>query len=250
MDKKILIIDDELEVRNLFYDIFTKEGYEVVTIAGGEESIKAVKKEKPDLVLLDFNMPNINGIEILKEIRKEDTKTKIVMLTAVGSEDLEKEARLLGASGFLRKSLGIEVIVKSVNNIFGIKKEYAENKILVVDDDEELISLIRDFLVRKGYVVSVAKKGEEALEKFKKERPILILLDVRLPGMDGIVVLKKIREIDDKVGVIMITGIKDEEVLEEARRLGAYEYITKPFELDYLETCVLVRISLVSAQIS
>ncbi len=249
MEKKILVVDDELEVRDLFYDILTREGYKVVTISGGEEAIKAIREEKPDLVLLDFNMPRINGIEILKRVRKNDIKTKIIMLTGIESEDLEKEARISGASGFLRKNLGIKVIIKSINNIFSLKREYNEDKILIVDDDEAISSLIKDFLTKKGYNAFTAKDGEEALEILKKEKPILVLLDVRLPGMDGIVVLKRIREMDDKVGVIMVTGIKDEEIFEEAKRLGAYEYIIKPFNLDYLETCVLVRVSLVSAQV-
>lgn len=76
---------------------------------------------------------------------------------------------------------------------------------------------------------------------------MLILLDIKLPGMDGIVTLKRLREMDDKVGVIMITGVQEQEAFEQVKKLGAYEYIVKPFDLDYLETCVLVRMSLVSA---
>ncbi len=249
MGKKILVIDDELSVRDLLYDAFTREGYLVTTIGVAEEAADAVLKEKPDLVLLDFNMPGMSGLDILKKIRARDAVIKVIMLTAVNNEDLEKEARLNGVSGFLRKSLGIKVIVKAVNDIFGVTSQYASSKIMVVDDDVSISLLIKDFFTKKGYEVITADNGEEALEKLSKEHPIIVLLDVRLPGMDGILILKRIREIDDKVGVIMVTGIKDDEVLEEAKKLGAYEYIVKPFDLDYLETCVLVRICLVSAQL-
>lgn len=247
MEQKILVVDDELGVRELLYDALTKQGYKSITATSGEEAIELIGTQRPDLVLLDFKMPDMNGVEILKKIRSFDSKTKIVMLTGMGTEELERESRLQGASGFLRKNLGIDVIVKAIGEIFHVRKEYKENKILVVDDDPEIISLIRDFLMKKGYTITTASSGEEALEKFKKDRPILILLDIKLPGMDGIVTLKRIREIDEKVGVIMITGVKDQGVFEDAKKLGAYEYIVKPFDLDYLETCALVRMVLVSA---
>jgi DNA-binding response OmpR family regulator len=116
-----------------------------------------------------------------------------------------------------------------------------------VDDDPQISALIHDFLAKKGFNVVTAASGEEGLEKFKAEKPILVLLDVKLPGIDGILTLKRIREMDDKVGVIMITGVLDEAVLEEVKKFGVFEYIVKPFDLDYLETCALVRICLVSA---
>lgn len=94
-----------------------------------------------------------------------------------------------------------------------------------------------------------ASNGEEALEKFKQEKPILVLLDIKLPGMDGIITLKRLREIDDKAGVVMITGAKDQAAFEQAKKLGAFEYIVNPFDLNYLETSVLVKVSLVSAQL-
>jgi DNA-binding NtrC family response regulator len=76
-----------------------------------------------------------------------------------------------------------------------------------------------------------------------------VLLDINLGGMDGLVVLKRIREIDQNVGVIMITSVEDQEAFDDAKRMGAYEYIVKPFALDYLETVVLARLAIASAQI-
>ncbi len=247
MNKTILVIDDDSNIRELMYDALTKAGYKAVTSHSGKEAIDLLKINKPDLILLDFKMPDMSGIEVLKKIKSVDNTTKIVMFTGVETEGLEREARLLGAGGFLRKNLGIDVILKAVNQLLSEKRDYNKDKILVIDDDSGIRSLIRDFLDKKGYNVITASSAEEGLEKFKQERPILILLDIKLPGMDGVVTLKRIREIDEKVGVIMVTGVEDDEVLKEARSLGAYEYIVKPFDLNYLETCVLVRICLISA---
>lgn len=121
-----------------------------------------------------------------------------------------------------------------------------EKKILVVDDESAVCSLLRDLLVKKGYNVVTALSGEEALEAFKKERPILTLLDIRLPGMDGIITLERIREMDKDACVIMLTGLEDEESIKKAKRLGADGYITKPLVSEYFEKIILEKISLLA----
>jgi two-component system response regulator (stage 0 sporulation protein F) len=246
MSKKILIVDDELNTRELLYNAFSRLGFDTITATNGKDAVQFSRTKKPDLILLDFDMPEMNGIEVLKKIRENDAKTKIVMLTGLATDELEKQARSFGATGFLRKTLGIEIITKAVNEIL-VEKKYAKNKILVVDDDSAMITMLKDFLTKKGYDVAVASNGEEALISFKSVKPLLVLLDINLGGMDGLVVLKRIREIDQNVGVVMITSIDDHKAFEDAKKMGAYEYITKPFTLDYLEIVVLTRLAIVSA---
>jgi len=247
MEKTILVVDDQIDIRELLYDMLTKKGYKVIATHNGAEALNLVKEKNPDLVLMDFSMPDATGVEVLNSIRSFNQKIKVVMLTGLGTEELEKEARLAGASGFLRKNLGLDVIVKAIDQLLETDISYKKETILVVDDNPEICSLLKDYLAKKGYSVITVGSGEEALEKFKSIRPILIMLDIGLPGMDGIMTLRRIREIDEKVGVIMITGVKDQEAFEQVQDLGVYEYIVKPFDLNYLDTCVLARICIVSA---
>ncbi|MDP3732076.1 MAG: response regulator [Candidatus Omnitrophota bacterium] len=122
-----------------------------------------------------------------------------------------------------------------------------EKKILVVDDDLQIRSLLEKFLIKKGFYALSAASGEEALEKIKTAKPIIVLLDIKMPGMDGLMTLKRIKEINEDIGVIMITGVEDEDIGEVALKSGAYDYITKPLDLDYLEMCLLTKILLLSA---
>jgi two-component system response regulator (stage 0 sporulation protein F) len=248
MHKKILIVDDESSIRELLYNTFSRQGVTVITTISGKDAIEIAQDQKPDLILLDFNMPGMDGIEVLKKIREENTKTKIVMFTGMGTDELEGQARSLGATGFLRKNLDMGVIIKAVDEIL-TEKNSVKNKILVVDDDNAVTLVLKEFLTKKGYDVSVAFDGESALQSVKTVKPTLVLLDINLGGMDGLVVLKRIREIDQNVGVIMITSVEDQEAFDDAKRMGAYEYIVKPFALDYLETVVLARLAIASAQI-
>lgn len=114
-------------------------------------------------------------------------------------------------------------------------------KILVVDDEAEVVRLLQDFLTSKGYEVATALNGLEALAKVREMKPDIVLLDIIMPGMGGIDTLKEIKKIDPTIAVIMVTAVVDEELANRAVKLGAFDYITKPINIDYLETCVMVK---------
>lgn len=111
-------------------------------------------------------------------------------------------------------------------------------KLLVVDDERDICDFVKNFFQERGYDVLTALNGEDALGVFKKEKPELVLLDVRMHGMDGIAVLKHMKDIDKKTKIIMVTALDDREKMDEACRLGACDYITKPLALDNLEQAV------------
>lgn len=121
-----------------------------------------------------------------------------------------------------------------------------KGKILVVDDDFMVCNFLERFLSKKSYQVTTANSGPEAIEVIKKERPHLVLLDIKMPGMNGIEVLKEIKKIDPTLGVILISAVQDEEIAQEAMKLGADDYICKPFDIDYLENSVLAKILLLT----
>ncbi len=111
-------------------------------------------------------------------------------------------------------------------------------KILVVDDDEFVLELISEFLLDKGYSVITAPTGEEAVEKFKADPAQIAMVDFKLPGLDGLATIVKLREIDASVVAIFMTGFPTIDSSIRALRLGAADYILKPFELDEVELAV------------
>ena len=115
-------------------------------------------------------------------------------------------------------------------------------KVLVVDDEPQAVELLDEFLTAKGYTVFGASGGDEALRKLNEERPHLMLLDIRMPVMGGMEVLRRAREIDREVGIVMVTAVNEESIGREALKMGAYDYITKPLDFDYLERVLWVKI--------
>lgn len=111
-------------------------------------------------------------------------------------------------------------------------------RILVIDDDRELADMLVDYLTRLGYETTAAYSGIEGLEIHETSDLALVLLDLNMPGMSGLDVLKRIKEKDKQITVVMITGFGTIETAVEAIRSGAYDFITKPFELKNLDVVV------------
>jgi DNA-binding NtrC family response regulator len=118
-------------------------------------------------------------------------------------------------------------------------------KLLIVDDEIDVREFAANFFRKRKIQVGTASGGEEALVFLEKNKADLVLLDIKMAGINGIETLRRIKQIDTKLKVIMVTGKKPEEegVFEECERLGACGYVHKPLELDELERIVLKELS-------
>ena len=107
-------------------------------------------------------------------------------------------------------------------------------KILVIDDEPSIRDLLDTLLRRKGYTVVLAESGQKGLELFRREHPDVIVLDLKMPGMDGLTVLREVRNLNPKQPVIVLTGAGTAEVEQQVRALGVTEFVEKEFSLDHL----------------
>jgi len=115
-------------------------------------------------------------------------------------------------------------------------------KLLIVDDEKGITEALQSFFKNRGFAAKTANSGEEALEIVKKEKPDIVFLDIRMRGMSGLDALEKIKKIDKNIKVIMLTIHEEKEIVDKAKEMGADEYITKPFRVDYLEQVVIKKI--------
>lgn len=114
----------------------------------------------------------------------------------------------------------------------------ARNYILIVDDDARMRDLLREHVTRMGYSVETAANGAEALSAVQRQRPDLVLLDLRMPGMNGLDVLKGIRDIDRTIPVMMVSGESDHSVIGETLKNAVFAFVPKPFDSRYLHHLV------------
>lgn len=115
-------------------------------------------------------------------------------------------------------------------------------RILVVDDEESVCSYMRKFLRNLGYQVFTVQNGFDAIKLLKALRPHVVLLDIRMPRLDGLEVLRDIKTIDPRTNVIMVTALHDDETGIKALKLGADGFVTKPFDPSFLQEVIEAKI--------
>lgn len=229
MKKNILIVDDEKEVRDSLTAIYESKGYQVTVVGDAMAALDALKKKNIDIVLTDLYLPNLNGMELLKRIKKLYPKIKVIMMSAMGTESTFKKAEKLGAEGFLQKPFALSSAVALVE---GIQKDSSiTESVLVVDDRKELRTSVAYLLKTKGYKTDTAGSAEEALEKVKKNVYDVVIMDVNLPGKKGVDVIPEIKAVSENIKIILMTGEAEDHELEEGLKMGASTYMRKPFEM-------------------
>lgn len=111
-------------------------------------------------------------------------------------------------------------------------------KVLIVDDQFGIRTLLNEVLQKEGYEIFQAANGLQALQIMKKHSPDLVLLDMKIPGMDGLEILEKLKEIDAEVRVLIMTAYGELDMIEKTKKLGALAHFSKPFDIDEVRSAV------------
>jgi len=226
---RILIVDDETNMRKTLSDILRDDGYDVSTAATGEEAVELCAREHFDIVLMDVRMPGMNGVEAFREIRRHQEGVRVILMSAYGLEELKQAALDEGAIAFLSKPLDLRQTVKLID-------EVKDTAILVVEEDESISAPLQAALKQQGYRVTVTASPHDALELVEQIRFDLIFVDVNLPAMNGLELYLAIKKITPRAVAIMITGMEEEfeRLAREAVHRNAYTIVKKPLELDHV----------------
>lgn len=223
---QILVVDDQIGMLETFTDILEDMGFAVQTAEDGFSAIEKVRENQFDLVFMDIQMPGINGVQTFRELKKINPHMSVVMMTAYALEDLIEEAVSEGAYAVVYKPFDIEKIIGIIENATGTPI------ILVVDDSFEQRLTLKDSLEATGHRVVTASSGHEAIDLIKNNSVDVVMLDVQMPGMDGIQTFEEVHRIKPDVPVIMMTGYSIEDALRDALNRGAYACLQKPLEME------------------
>ena len=241
---KILVIDDDGIVRDALSVFLTRAGHQVLTAADGANGLQAFKNSAPDLVILDRDLPLMSGSVVFEGIRKASKAVPILILT--GNDQPEEAAAYLrgGAAAFLSKADGLSKVLNEAERLLGSGTEDGANcgSVLVAEDDARMRTVLDRYLTAAGFRVILAEDGELALSQYRKHRPDLILLDITMPKKDGGAVLKELSGDMPRAGIMMISGNDDEPAALECLRLGAFDYVPKPVNLENLVSTLKARL--------
>jgi GAF domain-containing protein/CheY-like chemotaxis protein/anti-sigma regulatory factor (Ser/Thr protein kinase) len=197
----VLVIDDELAVRELMHRFLSKEGFQTVTAASGEEGLRYARELRPDAITLDVMMPGMDGWTVLAALKADPDLADIpvIMLTMVDDRNL---GYALGASEYLTKPIDRERLVAV------LRQHRRDRPVLVVDDDVEVRTLFRRMLEPEGYTVVEAPNGRVALDRLREVSPGVILLDLMMPEMDGFEFVTEFRRHDAwrAIPIVVVTA--------------------------------------------
>lgn len=240
--KSIVLIEDEEVVVNLLTKKLKAVGYEVKTATDGISGLELIRTAKPDLVLLDMTLPRLSGLDVLKKLTEEKILPglPVVIISNSGQQVDVDHIRKLGVRDYLVKvNFDPNEIIAKIHNVFNAE-EAQDNQtpqkteppiatILLIEDDIFLVDILEKKLIQSRFKVFRALDGDQARNVLAKERIDLILLDIILPGTNGLVLLKEFKA-DQRIKsipVIIISNLGQKEEMQRGLEAGALHYIVK-----------------------
>jgi DNA-binding NtrC family response regulator len=280
---RVLLVDDEEDYVKALAERMDMRDLQSRIALSGEEALRVLEDDPPDVIVLDLRMPGMQGMEVLERVRREHPSIQVIILTGHGGDQEEREARRLGAFEYLQKPADTGDLVDTIRGAWrrsleaakeflrdsregfdrsmtaaamaegGLQDDAAELlagarppepepskvglRVLLVDDEEDYVRTMAERMEMREVGSDVALTGEEALTMLEEDVPDVIVLDLKMPGMGGLEVLEQVRKSHPEVQVIILTGHGSDKEEVEARRLGAFDYLRKPVDInDLMET--------------
>jgi signal transduction histidine kinase/CheY-like chemotaxis protein len=183
---RILVVDDEANIRALLTQEFSEAGYEVATAANGREAIAEVRRQRPDLVVLDVMMPEMNGFDVAAVLRNDPQTQDIPIIILSIVQDRERGFRL-GVDRYLTKPINTDLLFSEVDTLLEQRKSH--KRVLVVDEDASTVKTLTDVLTARGYAVSEARTAD-LFETAKALQPDIIMLSSNEPAPEVVQTLR------------------------------------------------------------
>jgi DNA-binding NtrC family response regulator len=257
MSEKVLLVDDEEDFLDVMAERMRSRGIEVSTTTSATHALEMVEENSFDAIVMDLMMPELEGTEALKAIKNKKRELQVILLTGYVTLEQVIQAMRLGAMDIIEKPPDLDVLAEKIKKAHTKKerilaetqaeeevKEKHSNiskgglnmkpRVLIVDDEEELLQTLSERLRMRDYDVSTSLSGEDALGKMKGYNFDVVVLDVAMPGMDGVQTLSEIKRIKPLTEVIMLTGHATVESAIEGMKLGAFDFLMKPCNTEKL----------------
>ncbi|MBN1873604.1 MAG: response regulator [Anaerolineae bacterium] len=224
---RILVVDDEANIRELLNQVLTDSGYGVLQAPDGVTALEIARRERPDLIIMDLMMPRLSGFDVISALRGDTDTSAIPVLILSVLEDQEKGYRL-GADAYLTKPINVPSILATIENLLlRAARGEGRKKVLVIDEDASIVETVARVFEEKGYEVTRALDEHDGISKALEEHPRIIILDALLFKKNDYEVLRTLKCIDETQSayfIVMSDQASTEEIAEALHR-----------EVDYCE---------------
>ena len=234
---KILVVEDDRDLAVLLRRQLESEGYQVLLASGGEDALWLAKEAQPQLITLDIMLPDMDGFAVLERLKANPLTSGIpVVIVSVISET--DRGCSLGAVDYVVKPFEEEQLFGAVRKALSSVEETKSHRLVVAEDDPDVLALLEQSLSLHGYEVWTASDGLEALARVRECHPDLILLDTKMPGMDGYEVIRQLKHDEDtsSIPIVVTTGSQVAKVRDGVNvlEMDVSQYVTQPFPIEVL----------------
>jgi CheY-like chemotaxis protein len=245
-DSNVLIVDDDVPTLNLLKEAVEHTGYKAVAESNSTRVIDLIQNIKLDLAIIDLDMPEINGVELIELIKSKQQFANLPIIIYTGKENFEEDIQRIDGlfENLLHKrSTNIESLQDAINSMINryelpatpqaIKEKKDTVKILLVEDYKHSQIIVTRLLKKNNFEsIVVVENGQEALDAVKEQQYDLILMDMQMPVMNGFEATRKIRELADyrDTPIIALTAFAMKGDREKCLDAGATDYIPKPID--------------------
>jgi len=233
IDAHILVVDDDANLRELLIDTLNTIGYSADSASDGHEAMRMLQQYRFDLIISDVRMPGLDGIGLLKKVRSHHPDIPVLFITGVESPEVIGRA---SPDGFLAKPFRISHIEELIEDTLSDEQEQVSrpiHKVMVVDDDDLFREMLTETLAYNGFTPFAVEGGEDALRELQSGDIDAVITDIKMPGMDGIALMREVKKRYPAMPVILITAfLSPDEVRRQANSAEADGFLRKPFEAD------------------
>lgn len=249
---RLLMVDDEEEFLVSSIRALSNRGIDAFMAFDGAMALKTLNENEVDVVTLDIKMPGMDGIELFHRIQERYPDLPVILLTGHGSIPQAFETSKEGVFDYLTKPCKIDTLVKTIKAAASQSEQRKDSvdrtgvtswsgeqiQVMIVDDEVELLESLKKVLQRRKMTVTTVQNGKEALKRMKESIIEVVVLDVKMPGMDGMEVLDRIKKESPSVEVILLTGHPTIDTALTGMKQGAFDYVVKPPDIDDLTDAI------------
>jgi len=188
--KAVLVIDDDADIRSLICEYLKEAGYDIITAQNGREGLKLAREIMPFAITLDIMMPELDGWEVLRELKSAEKTNHIPVIIISVSED-RSTGMAMGAAAYITKPFERDLLLAEIRKLETVRQVH---RILAVDDDPVVRMQLEQVLGEKGYEVETASDGKQAIAIALANPPDVMILDLMMPETDGFAVLDRLRQ--------------------------------------------------------
>jgi two-component system NtrC family sensor kinase len=236
--KSVLIIDDDRIICEQLQNELRRNFFTTFLATSGEQALEIYDREDIDIVILDIMLPDIDGLDLLSDIKTTEKSPEVIVITGYGTQEIAVLSLRRGAIDYIEKPIDNNELMAALGRAIEKISEKDMMKyrpdLLVLDDERESVRALKSFLENEGFRVLPAYSGQEALDLISSNKIDVILADIKMESMDGVEVLVRAKKLYPDIEGIMITAYKDQELAVKALRAGALDYIIKPINLEEL----------------